>query len=207
MAATVQILQRTESAAALLNPLRLRILEQLLNPGSAASVARQIGIPRQHVNYHLRELEHAGLVEFVEEKRKGNCMERIVRAAAKSYLVGPQAIGLLGTAPEMVRDHFSIAYLVSLGARIIRDLAVLAGRAASSGKRIATLGMETEIRFSSAAERSAFAAELTETVARLTAKYHHAVAPGGRSFRLVLGVFPTVINTSELLSENSVRME
>ncbi len=207
MTATVQVLQNTEAAAALLNPTRLRILEHLADPGSAASVARRIGIPRQHVNYHLRELEDAGLVEFVEERRKGNCMERIVQAAARSYLIGPQAIGALATSPEMVRDHFSLAYLVSLGARIIRDLTMLAERAASSGKRIATLGLETEIRFATAAERSAFAAELTETVARLTAKYHNAGTPGGRSFRVVLGVFPAITNTTEAPANNSVRME
>jgi DNA-binding transcriptional ArsR family regulator len=207
MTASVQIVQGTESAAALLNPLRLRILEQLPEDGSAASIARQLGIPRQHVNYHLRELEHAGLVEFVEERRKGNCMERIMRAAARSYLIGPQAIGALGTTPEMVADHFSMAYLVSLGARIIRDLTALAERAVSSGKRISTLGMETEIRFASSAERSAFAAELTASVARLTAKYHNAGAPGGRTFRLVLGVFPSITKTTDAPAVNSVRME
>ena len=206
MAATVQILQGTESAAALMNPIRMRILEQLSAPGSAAGVARQIGIPRQHVNYHLRELENAGLVEFVEERRKGNCMERIVRAAAKSYLIGPQALGALGTTPEMVSDRFSIAYLVSLGARIIRDLTTVAERSAASGKRVATLGMETEIRFANAADRSAFAAELTTAVAQLTAKYHNAGAPGGRLFRLVLGVFPSITNT-EAQAENSVQLE
>src|SRR5262250_3074362 len=58
----------------------MRILEQLAEPDSAAGVARRLKLPRQQISYHLRELEHAGLVELVEERRKGNCLERVVRA-------------------------------------------------------------------------------------------------------------------------------
>jgi DNA-binding transcriptional ArsR family regulator len=202
----MQILQDAESAAALLHPVRLRILERLPEPASAAGVARLLRIPRQQVNYHLRELESAGLVEFVEERRRGNCMERMMRATARSYVVGPQALGPLGAAPELVRDRLSLAYLASLGARIIRDLAYLAERAAAAGKRISTLGMETEVRFANAADRAAFAQELTGSVAQLVAKYHDASAPGGRSFRVVLGVFPSITNR-EAPATSTVRLE
>jgi hypothetical protein len=50
-----------------------------------------LALPRQQVGYHLRALEQAGLVELVEERRKGNCIERIVRAAACSYVISPEA--------------------------------------------------------------------------------------------------------------------
>lgn len=190
----------------MLHPVRMRVLEHLAEPLSAAGVARQLGIPRQHVNYHLRELESAGLVEFVEERRKGNCLERVVRATAKSYVIAPQALGSLGATSEIVRDRFSIAYLISLGARLIRDLTTIAARAAAAGKRVATLGIETEIRFASAADRSAFAEDLTKTIALLTAKYHNADAPTGRSFSLVLGVFPT-ITKKEAPASDPVRLE
>ena len=43
-------------------------------------MGRDLGLSRQKVNYHLRALEDAGLVEHVEDRRRGNCTERIVRA-------------------------------------------------------------------------------------------------------------------------------
>ena len=80
MPAALQIIQSPEKAAVLLQPGRLDLLERLSQPDSAAGLARQLGVPRQKVNYHLRELEREGFVELIEERRKGNCMERVVRA-------------------------------------------------------------------------------------------------------------------------------
>ena len=45
---------------------------------------------------HLHELEKEGFVEFVEQRPKGNCLERVVRATARSYVISPAALGLLG---------------------------------------------------------------------------------------------------------------
>ena len=62
---------------------RLRLVRELVEPDSAAGLAKRLGLPRQRLNYHLRELEAAGLLELVEERRRGNCVERIVRAVAR----------------------------------------------------------------------------------------------------------------------------
>jgi hypothetical protein len=51
----------------------------LETPDSASGRARRLKVARQLV-YHLKELESAGLVEVVEERKKGNCIERILRA-------------------------------------------------------------------------------------------------------------------------------
>ena len=72
-------------------------------PGSAAGLGRKLGLPRQRVNYHLRELEKEGLLEVVEERKKGNCVERIVRATARSYLISSEALGTLGSRPEEIQ--------------------------------------------------------------------------------------------------------
>jgi len=61
-----------------------------------AGLARKLGLPRQRLNYHLRALEDAGLVELVEERRKGNCFERLLRATARSFVISPEALGVLG---------------------------------------------------------------------------------------------------------------
>jgi DNA-binding transcriptional ArsR family regulator len=206
MAAAIQVIQSADAAATLFSPARMRILEQLAEPDSAAGVARRLDLPRQQVSYHLRELEHAGLVELVEERRKGNCLERVVRAAARTYVISPEALGSLGATPEQRRDRFSLGYLVQLAARAIRDLAVLCGRAEKAGKRLSTMALEVEVRFASAEARNSFAEELAEEVARLAAKYHDEHAPGGRRFRFFGGVYP-VITKEEPTGRESIQIQ
>jgi len=186
MPAALQIVQSPEKAGVLLQPGRLRLLEQLTEPDSAAGLARRLGVPRQKLNYHLRELEREGFLELIEERRKGNCMERVVRAVAREFLIAPQ------TGDRVTADRFSAAYLASTAAHMIRALASLCIRARRAGKRVATLTLETEIRFASAESRAAFAEELTVSIARLAAKYHNERAEGGRRFRLLSAVYPAV---------------
>jgi DNA-binding transcriptional ArsR family regulator len=189
----VQVIQNIDAAAALFSAPRLKILAELTEPGTAAAIARRVGLPRQQVSYHVRELEHAGLVTFVKERRKGNCVERVVQAAARSYVVSPAALGSLGSTPAEQHDTFSIGYLVGLAARAIRDLAWLSVRAAAAKKRVSTMAMDVDIRFATAESRAAFAQELSAFMARLAAKYHSAE---GRSFRLIAGVYPAITSAS-----------
>ncbi len=189
----VQIVRDPAKAAVFLQPARLRMLEHLAaEPNSGSGLARLMDLPRQQVNYHLRELEKEGFVDFVEERRRGNCMERIVRASAASYLVSPEALGRLGTTPEERRDRFSIAYLIGSAARAIRELASLAVQASAAKKRLATITLETEVRFRNAEDRAAFAEELTGAIARLVSRYHDPHAHGGRTFRFLIGGYPAM---------------
>ncbi len=75
--------------------------------------------------------------------------------------------------------------------RVIRDVAALEARARREGNRLATLTLDVDLRFASAASRAAFAGELADAIARLAAKYHDERAPGGRRFRLLAAVHPT----------------
>jgi len=212
----IQVIQSADTAATLFSPARMRILEHLSKPDSAAGVARRLELPRQQIGYHLRELEQAGLVELVEERRKGNCIERLLRTAAQSFVISPIALGKLGSIdpaqqdPAQLRDRFSAAYLVSLAARAIRDLAVIFTRAQKSPdkskKRVSTMALEVEIRFASAESRNAFAEELSEHVARLAAKYHDESAEGGRKFRFFGGVYPA-ITREEPVETSSIRIQ
>jgi len=188
--APLDLIERKEAAAAVLHPVRARILAELRSPNSAAGLARRLDLPRQKLNYHLRQLEKEGLVELVEERRKGNCTERVVRSSATSYLISPATLGPLATDPDKLRDKFSASYLVALAARAMRDIARLSRAAAKAGKRLPTLSLQTEIRFASPEAQNAFAEELSSHLARLTAKYHDASAPAGRPFRLFVGAYP-----------------
>ena len=184
-------------AASMLHPMRLRILDALREPGSASTVARQLGMPRQKVNYHLRELEKAGFLEEIEQRRAGNCIERIVRAKATHYLIDPVILGRLAADGASVPDRFSSAYLIALAAGTIRDLAALQHRAAKQKKRVATFALQTDVRFASAEARKAFTEELSNAVARLVAKYHDDETPGGRPFRFTIGAYPAVPRKEE----------
>jgi len=179
-------------AAALLQPQRLRLLEGLSEPDSAAGLARRFGLPRQLVNYHLRELERAGLVELVEERRRGNCVERVMRASARRIVISPEVLGGLDVGRDGVRDHFSPIALVQAAARAIRELGELQSRAVEEGGRLTTMTLESEVRFASVEARNAFAKELSDTVARLVVKYHDAAAAEGLGFRVVVGAYPAV---------------
>jgi len=92
--------------------------------------------------------------------------------------------------PSREADQLSASYLIALGARVVREVGGLLRRATAAGRRLATLSVDTEIRFRSAADRAAFTAELTDTVARLVSRYHDASTPGGRAHRLVVLAHP-----------------
>ena len=53
----VEVIESAEAAAAALDPARARLLGELAVPASAAGLAARVGIARQKVNYHLKELE------------------------------------------------------------------------------------------------------------------------------------------------------
>jgi predicted ArsR family transcriptional regulator len=189
-AANIALVHDTEQAATLLQPLRLRLVELLQTPETAAGVARKVGLPRQVVNYHLRQLEAHGLLELVEERRQGSRTERVLKASARSYLIGPDALGALAADPARVADRFSASYLLAVAARIIQQVGAAMAKAEAQRKRIATLTLLTQVRFRSASERNDFAEELAGAIAGLVSKYNDESAPGGRRFELALGVYP-----------------
>ena len=189
MTQAIEVVRDTERAAVLLDPLRLSILEQLEQPDSAAGLARRLGLPRQRLNYHLRELERRRLVELAAERRKGNCNERIYRRSGRAYVISPEALGKLGQSAA-TPDRFSATYQVAMAARAIEELAVLRDRAAATDKKLATFSLQVDVRFADAVSRAAFADELTQEMARLVEKYHDAGAAAGRTFRWYLGGYP-----------------
>lgn len=186
----VEVIDDPAAAVVALDPVRARLLAELARPGSAATLAAGIGLARQKVNYHLRALEAHGLVRLVEERRWGGLTERVFVATAASYVVSPGALGAAASDPARASDRLSARYLIALAARMVREVAGLARSAEAQGKRLATLALDTEIRFRSAADRAAFTDELAAAVTSLVSRYHDAAAPGGRPHRLVVAAHP-----------------
>ncbi|NMH76219.1 helix-turn-helix transcriptional regulator [Pseudonocardia xinjiangensis] len=173
-----------------LDPVRARLLAELVEPGSASSLAAKVGLPRQKINYHLRALEQHGLVELVEERRKGNMTERVMQATAASYVISPAALGAVAPDPGRTPDRLSARWLIAVAARTVREVGDLLTGATKAGKRLATFAIDGEVRFGSAGDRAAFADELASAVTALVSKYHDDSAPGGRPYRVVVAVHP-----------------
>lgn len=188
MQSALAVVDTAGPAAALLQPARLEILERLREPTSAAELARAMGLPRQRVGYHVRELEKEGLIRHVGDRRKGNCVERLVQATARHYLIAPQVLGALGADPAAVTDRLSSSYLVAVAADTIRTVADLRDGAERAGKQLPTLTLQVDVRFANAAAQHAFAEELATAVATVVQRHHDGDAPKGRTFRFsVLG--------------------
>lgn len=185
----VAIIADPAAAEVSLDPIRARLLAELAEPASATALAGRVGLARQKVNYHLRALERHGLVEFVEERRKGNCTERVLQATAASYVISPEALAPVAPDPRRRPDQHSARWLLAVAGRMVQDVGRLLSSAESTGKRLPAFTVDGEVRFATAADRNAFVAELSDAVAGLVAKHHGG---RGRGYRLVLAVYPRV---------------
>ena len=189
----VTVIDTAAAAEASLDPIRTRLLAELISEeGSATTLAKKVGIPRQKVNYHLRTLERHGLITLSEERRRGNMTERVLRATATAYVISPSALAAVEPDPARSPDRLSAYWLLSLASKLVADIGSLLVGAAKARQRLATFAMDGEVRFATPADRAAFAEELSTTVARLVAKYHDEAAPNGRRHRVVLAIHPSV---------------
>ena len=186
----IQVIDNPAAATVALDPIRSRLLFELATPASAATLAVRVGLTRQKVNYHLNTLEAHGLVRMDQKRKWGGLTERLLVATAASYVVSPSALGPVAVDPNREVDRLSASYLIALGARVVREVGDLVRRAKESGKRLATLSIDTEVSFRSAADRAAFSAELTEAIATLVSKYHDDTTAGSRAHRLILVAHP-----------------
>jgi DNA-binding transcriptional ArsR family regulator len=188
----VAVIEDAAAAEATLDPMRAQLLAALAQPGSATTLAARAGVSRQRLNYHLRELERHGLIELVEERRKGNCTERVLRATAASYVISPSAFAAVAPDPARAPDQVSAHWMLALAGQLVRDVGELIMGGKSARKKVATYAIDSEIRFATAADRAAFAAELGEAVAQLAGRYHDGSAEGGRKHRLVVALHPSI---------------
>lgn len=194
----LRVIEDPKAASVALDPVRNRLLSEIRTLGgaggvSATALAGSMALPRQKVNYHLRTLEKHGLVRVASRKRWGGLTERRLVAIASSYVVSPAALGAVAPPADPARgmDRLSASYLVALAARVVREVGQLLRKSEEIGKRLATLSIDTEVRFRSAEDRAAFTNELTAAVTALVSRYHDESAPGGRRHRLMIGAYPT----------------
>lgn len=192
----LEVIEDPAAATVALEPIRNRLLQELAEPASAAALANRVGLARQKVNYHLRTLERHGLVKVARKKKWGGLTERMLVASAATYMVSPAAMGAVAADPARAVDRLSASYLIALAARVVREVSGLMRRAREVEKRLATLSMDTVVRFRSSADRAAFTQELTDAVTLLAARYHDASTSGGREHRLIVLAHPLPVDAS-----------
>ena len=202
----MQVLTDTSQLAAALSPLRMRVLREMHQPESATSLAPRLGLSRQTVNYHLRELEREGFLEVVEERPRRGCVERLLKVTSRAFVVNPALLGALADDPDQARDRFSSAFLLATATGLIRDVAVLSQRARAVEQRLATFTMDCEIGFASPAAFRAFTEELALRIATLASKYDNTT-DRSRRFRVIVGSHPVVTKTAADAAAETARHE
>lgn len=186
----VEVIDDPAAAACLLDPVRAELLAELTEPASAATLAARVGLTRQKVNYHLNTLQRHHLVSVAEERQWGGLTERVLIASAASYVVSPTALGAVAADPARSTDRLSAGHLIALAARVVREVGELWQSARRTDKRLATLSIDTTIRFRTASERADFTRDLSSAIATLAARYHDDTAAGGRPHRLFVAAYP-----------------
>jgi DNA-binding transcriptional ArsR family regulator len=190
----VDVVREAERLRGTLSPLRRRLLEELREPGSATGLATRLGESRQRLNYHLRELEQAGLVELVEERQRRGRVERVVRATARSVVLAPQVLGELpaGNDPQ---DRFAVGVLLAAAARTLDDVSRMRESAARTGKRLITFAIEADVAFARPKDIERFAGRLADAVADLAAEFGSPTA--SNRYRIVVGGHPAPADATE----------
>jgi hypothetical protein len=180
-----------QAAVLFAHPLRPRLVALAREPASASELAARLALPRQRVNYHVRQLARARFLKRAGQVRKRNLIEQRYVATARAYVLAPGVLGPLAADAGTAEDAFSAARLVALAGEVQSDVSHAVHAAAAKGQRLATLSMVADIRFESPAQREAFTAALQAALVDVVGRYAlPASAAAGRPFRLVLGCYP-----------------
>jgi biotin operon repressor len=180
-------------AGQLLKPLRLKILAEAREPHSAAAIAARLGLPRQKVNYHVRELARAGFLRRAGRQRKRGLTEQKYVVTAQAFLFGAGVLGPMSADMAPAGDKMTAAYLLMLAAQMQREAGIAWRDAHASGKSLPVLSIDAELYFSTGEERAQFARALAQAVTEIVGRHSvpaGAARSGARPYRLVLGCYP-----------------
>ena len=184
------LLDRADDLRIALSPIRRQLLDRLRRPASATELAAELALGRQRVNYHLRALEVAGLIQLVEQRQRRGCVERIMAARAGSFVVDPAVMRPAGrrAASRPAQDRFAADRLMAVASDTVRHVARMQARADEQGTRLLTFAIDTEIAFDTPADLERFTTELAAFVAHKAAA--HATGGEARRYRIVLAGHP-----------------
>jgi DNA-binding transcriptional ArsR family regulator len=180
-------IESPEQATVLLNPIRGEIIAQLLEPGSAAEVARTLGETAQRINYHLKALEKAGLVQRVGTRQVRNLVEVLYRSIAKTFVLA-DCLSMKPETVQKLKDQSSLAHLVTTSERIRRD-AMLLMEQSDVGQEIPSATLQLQVHLANEQQRQAFIEEYAAMVQQLVERYA-AGKDENEAYQVLLAVYP-----------------
>jgi DNA-binding transcriptional ArsR family regulator len=104
------------------NPVRLRLMHQLMEPTTARELARTLNVPVTRLYYHLNLLEEVGVIEVVETRKSGAMLQRVYRTVASDFA---PVRGLLEKSEDKDRVVRAAIGMVLDGARLDATAALL----------------------------------------------------------------------------------
>lgn len=177
----IQVVDEVEAAADLMDPFRLRILAELVEPASASDVGAQLDDSRQKVNYHIKELVKAGLVEPAGTRPARGVDEKLYQATARAYLVAPRVLGPLAPDPEAT-DADGSDRLLAATARTQDTLAALRDKDPDP----MAFTLETTVRLAED-QQAAFTDALEEAIAGVVDRFSATDSGDEREIRVLVG--------------------
>ncbi|BFT69415.1 ArsR/SmtB family transcription factor [Paenibacillus sp. P36] len=180
-------IESPEQATVLLNPIRGEIIAQLLEPGSAAEVARTLGETAQRINYHLKALEKAGLVQRIGTRQVRNLVEVLYRSIAKTFVLA-DSLSMKPETVQKLKDQSSLAHLVTTSERIRRD-ALLLMEQSDVGEEIPSATLQLQVHLCDEHQRQAFIEEYAAMVQQLVERYA-AGKDENEAYQVLLAVYP-----------------
>lgn len=169
----------------LLHPLRRQLLGELDAPDSATGLGRRLGLPRQKVNYHLRELENLGLVRRSGERQRRGLTEHLFVRARADLLVDPF---LFESGPTTPVDSRGLRAVVSAAVQVLRSVNQITRRMTDPGQRVASLTLDAKIRLSDPDALAAFQSDLI----RLIEQHDQPSTAGAMRFAVTSIVLPVL---------------
>jgi DNA-binding transcriptional ArsR family regulator len=166
----VLYIEDVDQAAALLKAQRIEMLKLMDQPRTCLELARIFGETPQKINYHIKALQHAGLVDQVGERRVRGTVEGSYRARARSYWLASDLIGQIGGA-AMAEDQASLRHLLSLTEEMRDDIGHLAQQVSVAGRDVPSLGLSLHVELDDAARRAEFMADVQRMAQILARKY------------------------------------
>src|SRR5690349_3903529 len=204
----VLYIEDVDQAAALLKPQRIEMLKLMDQPRTCLELARTFGETPQKINYHIKALQSAGLVEQVGERRVRGTVEGSYQARARSYWLASDLIGQIG-GTAMAEDQASLRHLLSLTEEMRDDIGHLAQQVTVAGRDVPSLGLSLHVELGDASRRAEFMADVQRMAQILARKYGATAGDDGDSdgdgdgdgdseetkprrphFRLVLACYP-----------------
>lgn len=184
------LIQSPDQAMALLNPLRADIVSRLIEPASAAELARMINEPPQRMNYHLKALEKTGLIRRVGTRQVRNLVEVLYQSIAKTFVLA-ESLSLSEETIERLKEHGSLAQLITTAEQMKKD-AVYLMEHSEKGTEIPSATLQMDIPLVDNDDREAFITDYVNMVKQLVGKYAKAAdnIQNPPLYKVILSVYP-----------------